>query len=75
VNEVRLVRPCPHCHGTKHDKGRAFDGRRAYRCKLCGDIWTEGLQGRKQRFSPQRQDFQFADTRCRGLREETEAKP
>lgn len=44
------------------DKGRAFDGRRAYRCPVCGSKWTEGTQGRKRRYSKQRPGYQFKDT-------------
>lgn len=53
-----------HCKCTcnKLDFGRAFDGRRAYRCKVCGNIWTDGMQGRQARYSPQRQGHQFKDT-------------
>lgn len=39
-----------------------MDGRRAYRCKLCGSVWTQGLQGRKRNYSAQRPYYQFADT-------------
>lgn len=54
-------RKCPHCSKTKYDKGRARDGRRAYRCIFCDHIWTEGLQGRKKRYNIQRQGTQFRD--------------
>lgn len=54
---------CPICRQGKPDKGRAFDGRRAYRCKSCGFIWTEGLQGRKRRYSKQRPGYQFYNQR------------
>ncbi len=51
------------CGNDKHDKGRAWDGRRAYRCKCCGREWTEGMQGRKKKYSAQREcGFQFYDT-------------
>lgn len=53
---------CIHPDKSKMDKGRAFDGRRAYRCPDCGEIWTEGLQDRQQKFSDQRPGFQFKDT-------------
>lgn len=56
------VRTCGFCKSPNPDKGRAFDGRRAYRCKNCGNEWTEGLQGRSQRFSMQRFGNQFHDT-------------
>lgn len=53
---------CPSC-GCKHfDKGRAFDGRRCYRCKQCGHKHSAGLQGRERKYSLQRHGFQFADT-------------
>lgn len=54
---------CPVCHRDKPDKGRAFDGRRAYRCRGCGNVWTFGMQGREKKYSPQRESFQFADSR------------
>lgn len=54
---------CPGCHVIgKVDRGRACDGRRAYRCKLCGAIWTSGTNGRKWQHSSQRESYQFADT-------------
>lgn len=53
---------CPSCRTSSGiDKGRAFDGRRAYRCQ-CGHIWTQGMQGRERRYSPQRPGTQFKDT-------------
>lgn len=52
---------CPKCQCTEIDKGRAFDGRRAYRCKSCKNEWTNGLNGRKQRYSIQRMSNQFAN--------------
>lgn len=39
-----IKRRCPICKHPGYDKGRAFDGRRAYRCHNCGNVWTEGLQ-------------------------------
>ena len=54
---------CSHCNSTYTDRGRAFDGRRAYRCKVCGNVWTMGMQGRAKKYSPQRQGFQFADSK------------
>ena len=62
MNEKESKRKCDNCQTPKPDKGRAIDGRRAYRCVNCGNIWTEGLQGRKQKWSKQRQDYQFADS-------------
>jgi len=56
------MEPCDQCRHPKPEKGRAFDGRRAYRCPQCDHSWTEGMQGRKPRYSPQRQGYQFADT-------------
>lgn len=53
---------CGNCHKRVVDRGRAFDGRRAYRCTLCGMTWTCGLQGRVQQFSSQRVGYQFFDT-------------
>ena len=57
---------CSICKHPEPDKGRAFDGRRAYRCPKCGNTWTCGLQGRKQRFSKQREGYQFADSKGHG---------
>lgn len=57
-----MKRRCPVCRCNKLDKGRALTGRRAYRCKLCGNTWTAGTQGRKAKFSAQRQGTQFHDT-------------
>jgi len=56
------MRECPNCKHPGYDKGRAFDGRRAYRCQSCGDIWTEGMQGREKKFKTQNGGFQFHDT-------------
>ena len=54
---------CPtFCGSRKVDRGRAADGRRAYRCRVCGATWTSGMQGRRQQFSDQRPGYQFADT-------------
>jgi transposase-like protein len=53
---------CPACRSPYTDLGRACDGRRAYRCRRCGTIWTRGLHGRTRRYSPQRPSYQFADT-------------
>lgn len=53
---------CPKCKQEHPDKGRAMDGRRAYRCRGCGTVWTNGMQGRKKRYSTQRQHNQFHDT-------------
>lgn len=53
---------CDNCKHPTPDKGRAFDGRRAYRCPRCGNIWTWGLQGREPRYSPQRHGYQFSNT-------------
>jgi len=53
---------CGKCNFTGIDKGRAFDGRRAYRCQRCGSIWTQGMQGRKRTYSKQRMTDQFADS-------------
>lgn len=54
---------CSICRQSKAiDKGRALDGRRAYRCQLCKSIWTYGTQNREKRYSPQRNGFQFSNT-------------
>ena len=50
------------CGCARADKGRAMDGRRAYRCRACLSVWTEGMQGREQRYSQQRIECQFHDT-------------
>lgn len=60
---IRSVRCCAVCQTPKPDKGRAMDGRRVYRCKTCGNIWTEGMQGRKKKYTKQRDGYQFADSR------------
>ena len=54
---------CAVCHTPNPKKGRAFDGRRAYQCINCGNIWTEGTQNREQKFSTQREGYQFADSK------------
>lgn len=56
------VLACPTCQAPRPDKGRAFDGRRAYRCRACRQVWTAGLQGRARQYSPQRISYQFHDT-------------
>lgn len=60
-----MKRTCPSCKHPGIDKGRAMDGRRAYRCQSCRYVWTEGLQGRTKTFVEQRVGFQFADTQSR----------
>lgn len=57
-----MKRICISCKYHECDPGRACDGRRAYRCKKCGDIKTFGMQGRKRRYSEQRPGYQFYDT-------------
>lgn len=59
-------RCCPTCQTPHPMKGRAFDGRRAYKCTSCGTNWSEGLQGRQKRFSVQRHSSQFADSKGPG---------
>lgn len=59
---MKNKRVCIICKVSNPDKGRAFDGRRAYRCKCCGNTWTEGMQGRTRRYSKQRMGDQFHDT-------------
>ncbi len=54
------------CGSIYFDKGRAVDGRRAYRCKVCRTVFTEGLQGRKKRFHNQREGYQFFDSKGTG---------
>ena len=62
-NKRRFVRlECRGCRCRKIDKGRAMDGRRCYRCQHCGSTWSSGLQGRKPKYSDQRNSFQFHDT-------------
>lgn len=58
-----MKRICKACGHSGIERGRATDGRRAYRCQRCGNIWTEGLQGRRPRWSPQRIGAQFANYR------------
>ena len=53
---------CKICRSFYPDKGRAIDGRRVYRCAGCGNEWSEGLQGRKKRYSIQRMGNQFFNT-------------
>ena len=60
------IRQCASCKTENPEKGRAFDGRRAYRCKCCGKIWTEGLQGREKKYSEQRHGYQFANSKGKG---------
>ena len=57
---------CHNCNNPKPKKGRALDGRRAYLCIVCGRIWTEGLQGRKPKYSKQRESYQFTDSKGKG---------
>ena len=59
-------RECPVCQHQGLDYGRAFDGRRAYRCQACGNVWTDGLQGRTRRYHPQRESYQFANSKGQG---------
>lgn len=57
-------RKCPACLAQYPHKGRAYDGRRCYRCRVCQKQWSEGWQGMKQqRFSRQRHGNQFADSK------------
>lgn len=58
------MKKCRKCFCTNIDKGRAFDGRRAYRCNSCNYIWTEGMQGRQHKYSKQMINFQFKNERC-----------
>ena len=55
---------CKSCGPVKAgiDRGRAMDGRRAYRCQMCGGTWTQGMQGRQRQYSVQRPGYQFANT-------------
>lgn len=56
-----MILKCLICYNSDIEKGRAMDGRRAYRCNQCKAIWTAGRQKRKLRYSNQRQGFQFRD--------------
>lgn len=56
-------RSCPACRSNIFEKGRAFDGRRAYLCNTCSRIWTEGMQGREKKYSIQRESYQFKNKR------------
>lgn len=53
---------CSACRSRSISKGRAVDRRRCYRCESCGAVWTDGMQGARRRYSPQRQSYQFHDT-------------
>ena len=55
-------RQCPNCKHKGYVKGRAFDGRRVYRCQQCQTIWSEGMQGRKKTYNKQSYGYQFANT-------------
>lgn len=57
------------CGCNAYDKGRAMDGRRAYRCKKCGKIHTYGMQGRKKKYSEQRFSDQFYNSKGKGHQE------
>lgn len=48
-----MKRTCVSCCSPDVEKGRAVDGRRAYRCRNCGHTWTEGMQGRVKRWNSQ----------------------
>ncbi len=54
------------CGCKQYDKGRAFDGRRAYRCKSCGGIHTAGMQNRNKKYSQQREGNQFLNSNGKG---------
>ena len=55
---------CNNCNQNGNvSKGRAFDGRRAYRCNNCGNVWTNGMQNRVKQYSSQRESYQFADSK------------
>lgn len=54
---------CKNCNQKSNiDKGRAVDGKRAYKCNGCGHIWTNG-KGRKEIYSIQRMSYQFKDSK------------
>lgn len=54
---------CDNCQTKKPLKGRAFDGRRAYKCTSCNNIWTNGMQNKDKIYSSQRDGFQFPDSK------------
>jgi len=56
---------CSICGQKNPEKGRAFDGRRAYRCSQCGNEWTKGMQGRSKKYSIQRSCNQFNEDRLK----------
>lgn len=58
----RRKKKCPSCLNSNANAGRAPDGRRAYQCCACGKVWTDGLQGRRIRYSAQRRTYQFSFT-------------
>jgi uncharacterized C2H2 Zn-finger protein len=50
---------CVHKPGLQTvEKGRAVDGRAAYRCVKCGKIWTQGKT--RIRYADQRKTYQFS---------------
>lgn len=59
-------RMCPACKHDNIRKGRTADGRRAYKCGSCENIWTEGMQGRTPHYHHQRGGFQFAHSKGTG---------
>lgn len=63
MNDNVSVRKCPNCKMPKPIKGRAFDGRRAYKCINCNNVWTEGMQRREKRYSNQRYGYQFSNSK------------
>lgn len=52
-----MKRVCPVCGKAHLEKGRAADGRRAYRCLVCRHVWTDGATRKK--FHTQRVGYQF----------------
>ena len=59
-------RACSNCLTPDPERGRAWDGRRAYKCKCCGRVWTEGLQGKNKKSNKQRVGYQFANSKGAG---------
>ena len=53
---------CIVCRSRNIDKGRGYDGRRAYRCNDCGQKWTQGMQGLKEKkYNVEGRTYQFKD--------------
>jgi len=65
VGRTHLSRAC-NCGCNFFDKGRAFDGKRVYRCVACRHSFSNGSQGRRKIYHQQRESDQYADSKGRG---------